>query len=93
VFLSSDTRDSHKKHKWTSEEFGFLQDLLDHGEVRTDRDCHVVAAHFNGQWRYAAIKVSGDRKEVYLASFRTMRKKQIIDFPTKGSLVRAGRGF
>lgn len=91
VFLSSDTRDSHKKHKWTSEDFALLQDLLDHGEVRTDRDNHVVVAHIDGIWRCAVIKVTGDRKEVYLSSFHRMRAKQVYDFPNKGSLIRAGR--
>ncbi len=91
IFLSSDTRDSHKKHNWTSEDFALLQDLLDHGEVRTDRDNHVVVAHINGVWRYAAVKVTGDQKEVYLSSFHRMRAKQVYDFPNRGRLIRAAR--
>lgn len=84
VFLSSDTRDSDKKHKWTSEDFALLQELLDHGEVRTDRDNHIVVAHINGVWRCAAVKVTGDRKEVYLSSFHRMRAKQVLTSPTRG---------
>ncbi|WP_181449427.1 hypothetical protein [Azospirillum thermophilum] len=91
VFLSSETRDSHRKHGWSAGDFAHLQALLDHGEVRTDRDRHVVVAHLDGKWRYAALKVTEDRREVYLASFRVMRKKQVFDFSRKGDLVRKGR--
>lgn len=93
VFLSSQTRDTHKKHKWSKEDFSYLQDLLDHGEIRADRNHHIIAAHFNGKWRYAAVKVTEDGKEIYLSSFHDMRKKQVIDFPNKGTLVRRGRSF
>jgi len=93
VFLSSDTRDSHKKHGWTAEDLARLQTVLDRGEVRTDKEFHVVAAHQDGEWWYAAVKVTKDGKEVYLKSFHVMRKKQVIDFPKKGTLVRPRREF
>ncbi|WP_434623176.1 hypothetical protein [Azospirillum sp. B2RO_4] len=88
VLLSSDTRDSHEKHRWTSEDFDHLQEILDRGEVRTDRDKHVVVAHLHGVWRCAILKVTSNLNEVYLSSLHRMRKKQVIDFPIKGSLVR-----
>ncbi|MCM8736887.1 hypothetical protein M5E06_22465 [Azospirillum sp. A1-3] len=91
VLLSSDTRDSHQKHRWTSEDFDSLQEILDSGEVRTDRDKHVVVAHLHGVWRCAILKVTGNLNEVYLSSLHRMRKKQVIDFPTKGNLVREAR--
>lgn len=93
VFLSSDTRDSHKKHGWTAEDLARLQTVLDRGEVRTDKEFHVVAAHQDGEWWYAVVKVTKDGKEVYLKSFHVMRKKQVIDFPKKGTLVRPRREF
>ncbi|NUB14781.1 hypothetical protein GAY28_20315 [Azospirillum brasilense] len=91
VFLSSDTRDTHKKHKWTAEDIARLQTVLDRGEVRADKEFHIIAAHHDGEWWYAAVKVTRDRKEVYLQSFHVMRKKQVIDFPSKGTLVRTRR--
>ncbi|MFS2008974.1 hypothetical protein ACCD06_03785 [Azospirillum sp. CT11-132] len=91
VLLSSDTRDSHQKHRWTSEDFDHLQEILDSGEVRTDRDKHVVVAHLRGVWRCAILKVTGNLNEVYLSSLHRMRKKQVIDFPAKGNLVREAR--
>ncbi|WP_172428782.1 phage portal protein family protein [Azospirillum brasilense] len=73
VFLSSSTRDTHGHHNWTAEDFANLQEVLDRGEVRADREHHVIVAHLNDKWWYAALKVTKDQKEVYLQSFRRMR--------------------
>jgi len=91
VLLSSDTRDRHKKHGWTADDFERLQAVLDLGEVRADRDRHVVVAHHDGRWWYAALKIAGNRNEVYLQSFRRSNADQIARFKGRGTLVRTGR--
>lgn len=90
VFLSDETRDSHRKHRWTGEDFARLQAVLDHGEVRSDRERHVVVAHHDGAWWYAVVKVTGDRREVYLQSFRRSNDDQVNNFRKRGALVRSG---
>jgi len=90
VFLSSETRDSHKKHGWTAADFAHLQTVLDRGEVRADREHHVIAAHHDGVWWYAALKVTRDLKEVYLLSFRRSNNDQIARIRKRGRLVRSG---
>jgi hypothetical protein len=88
VLLSSATRDSHRHHGWTADEFGHLQAMLDHGEVRADRDRHLVIAHLDGNWRVAALKVTGDRKEVFLQTFHSSNERNIVRFKLRGVLVR-----
>ncbi|WP_211104153.1 hypothetical protein [Azospirillum sp. Sh1] len=88
VFLSGGTRDTHGHHAWTAEIFAYLQEVLNRGEVRADRDHHVVVAHFNGKWWYAALKTTRDGKEVYLQSFRRMRPADLPRFHRRGELVR-----
>jgi hypothetical protein len=64
--------------------------VLDHGEVRADRARHVVVAHRDGRWWYAALKIACDRKEVYLQSFRRSNDDQIARFKGRGELVHEG---
>ena len=90
VFPSSETRDSHKKHGWTATDFAHLQAVLDRGEVRADRERHVIAAYQDGTWWYAALKVTRDLKEVYLLSFRCSNSDQIKRIRERGTLVRTG---
>lgn len=89
VLLSSDTRDTHGHHKWTADEFGRLQDVLSFGEVREDRERHVVAARFDGEWWMATVKVTIDRKEVYLQTFHRSNERQLRRFRKHPKLVRA----
>lgn len=91
VLLSSDTRDTHGHHKWAAEDFGRLQDVLSLGEVREDRERHVVAARFDGEWWMATVKVTVDRKEVYLQTFHRSNERQLRRFRKHPKLVRAGK--
>ncbi|MBP2293131.1 hypothetical protein [Azospirillum rugosum] len=91
VFLSSETRDSHKKHGWTAEDFACLQAVLDDGEVRTDRERHVVVACLEKEWWLASLKTTMDRREVYLLTFHRSNKRQIAKFSQSGRLVRPAR--
>lgn len=88
VFLSSSTRDTHGHHNWTAEDFANLQEVLDRGEVRADREHHVIVAHLNDKWWYAALKVTKDQKEVYLQSFRRMRPADLPRFYQRGEMIR-----
>ncbi|WP_137107777.1 phage portal protein family protein [Azospirillum argentinense] len=88
VFLSSSTRDTHGHHNWTAEDFSNLQEVLDRGEVRADREHHVIVAHLNDKWWYAALKVTKDQKEVYLQSFRRMRPADLPRFYQRGEMIR-----
>lgn len=90
VFLSSETRDSHKKHRWTAEAFARLQSILDQGEVREDRERHVIVAHHDSAWWCAVIKVTVGRREVYLQSLRRSNNDQIANIRMRGILVRHG---
>ena len=92
VFLSSETRNSHKKHRWTSEAFARLQAILDQGEVREDRERHVIVAHHDSVWWCAVIKVTADRKEVYLQSLRRSNDDQIANMRARGILIRRWSG-
>ncbi|CAO3459012.1 hypothetical protein [Azospirillum largimobile] len=92
VFLSSETRDSHKKHRWTPEAFARLQEILDQSEVREDRERHVIVAHHDAVWWCAVVKVTVDRKEVYLQSLRRSNNDQIANMRARGVLIRRIRG-
>ncbi|CBS91091.1 hypothetical protein [Azospirillum lipoferum] len=92
VFLSSETRDSHKKHGWTPEAFARLQEILDQGEVREDRERHVVVARHDLVWWCAVVKVTVDRRGVYLQSLRRSNNDQIANMRARGVLVRPCRG-
>ncbi|MDW7555298.1 hypothetical protein D9623_27215 (plasmid) [Azospirillum brasilense] len=88
VFLSSSTRDTHGHHNWTAEDFANLQEVLDRGEVRAGREHHVIVAHLNDKWWYAALKVTKDQKEVYFQSFRRMRPADLPRFYQRGEMIR-----
>lgn len=91
VFLSAETRDSHRKHRWTAEDLARLQTVLDYGEVRTDRERHVVVAYLGEVWWYAVVKVTSDRHEVYLQSFRRSNEDQIANVRKRAVLIRPAR--
>ncbi|MEC4591621.1 phage portal protein [Nitrospirillum amazonense] len=87
VLLSAETVATHGHHGWTASEFGHLQGVLDRGEVRADRANHAVVAHLDGQWWYAAVKVTNTRDAVYLSSFHRMRESSLAAF-RKHQLIR-----
>ena len=55
------------------------------------RENHVIVAHQDGQWWFAALKVTGDRKEVYLQTFHRSNPGQIARLTRRGTLVRNTR--
>lgn len=92
LFLSSETRDSHGHHRWTSEGFSLLNDILAFGEVRSDRARHVVAAYFDENWWIASLKVTADLREVYLLTFHRSNERQIRKFRKIPEIIRSVTG-
>lgn len=90
VFLTAETRDSHRKHGWTADDLARLQTVFDHGEVRADRDRHVVVAYLDDVWWYAVVKVTPNRHEVYLQSYRRSNDDQIANVRQRAVLIRKG---
>lgn len=88
VFFSSDTRDTHGHHEWTAEQLQRVQTVISEGEVREDRDRHVVAAHFHEEWWLATLKVTEDRNEVLMQTFHRSNVRQVRKFRKRGKLVR-----
>lgn len=91
VFFSSDTRNTHGHHQWTAEQLQRVQTVISEGEVREDRDRHVVAAHFDEQWWMATLKVTEDRKEVFMQTFHRSNERQVRKFRKIEKLVRSAK--
>lgn len=91
VFLSAETRDTHCKHRWTAGDLARLQTVLDHGEVRADRERHVVVGYLDDVWWYAVVKVTSNGHEVYLQSCRRSNDDQIANVRQRAVLIRPGR--
>ena len=70
VMMSRHTADKQLKHpEITAESYAWLQELLDDGERLYDKTHHATAILHRDQLYMAVLKVTRDKREVFLQSF------------------------
>ncbi len=73
------------------EDYARVQSMLDHGELRQDRDLHLGVIEDQGKWFYAVIKATKTGKSVYLQSLRRTNESDIAAIRARSQLVRSAK--
>ena len=70
-------------------DYGKLLEMIAAGEAIADRPRHLVLLRrFESRWWHAVIKVTRDRRELYLQSFRRTDQENVAAVRKRGRIMR-----
>ncbi|MBL7997442.1 MAG: minor capsid protein [Candidatus Kapabacteria bacterium] len=88
VLFSSQTRDSHTKHKLTVSDYTNLQDVVENAEkVYAVDGQKLLFAKRDGKIYFAAVKTTKDKSENYLVSYFTTDEKYVTNNRKKATSI------
>ena len=73
----------------TPEDYRRVQNMIDFGEVWSDRDLHIGLIQEQGKWFYSVIKTTKTGKSIYLQSLRRTNESNISVIRGRSHLLRA----